>query len=88
MPKTEIEPVRDPLEDRLLTPQNCAVALIDYQPEQVATVQSSPIEEVMLNVQAVCKLSRAYDVPLILSTVGVDMGANQGTTPRSPLAQN
>ena len=79
MPKTAIEPIRDPLADPLLTPQNCAVVLIDYQPEQVATVQSSPIEEVMLNVKAVCKLARAYDVPVVLSTVGVDMGVNSGT---------
>lgn len=79
MPKTAIEPIRDPVHDRLLTPENCAVVLIDYQPEQVATVQSSPIEEVMLNVKAVCKLARAYEVPVILSTVGVDMGVNSGT---------
>ncbi len=79
MPKTDIEPIRDPLKDRLLTPQNCAVALIDYQPEQVATVQSAPIDEVILNVRAVCKLARAYHVPVILSTVAVDMGVNQGT---------
>lgn len=81
MPKTEIEPIRDPSTDQLLTPQNCAVVLIDYQPEQVATVQSAPIEEVMLNVKAVCKLARAYDVPVVLSTVGVDLGVNQGTSP-------
>ena len=79
MPKTEIEPIRDPLSDRLLTPQNCVLVLIDYQPEQVATVGSSPIEEVMLNVKAVCKLARAYELPVVLSTVGVDMGVNSGT---------
>src|SRR3546814_8248266 len=33
----------------------------------------------MLNVKAVCKLARAYDVPVVLSTVGVDMGVNTGT---------
>lgn len=37
MPKTGNEPIRDLQKDRLLTPQNCAVVLIDYQPEQVAT---------------------------------------------------
>jgi nicotinamidase-related amidase len=79
MPKTEMEPIRDPHTDRLLTPQNCAVVLIDYQPEQVAAVQSSPVEEFMLNAKAVCKLARAYNVPVILSTVGVDLGVNQGT---------
>ena len=81
MSKTKAEPIRDPLNDRLLAPQNCAVVLIDYQPEQIATVQSSPVEEVMLNAKAVCKLARAYDVPVVLSTVGVDMGVNQGTAP-------
>lgn len=34
MAKTQPEPVRDPQGDHLLTPQNCIVALIDYQPEQ------------------------------------------------------
>ena len=79
MPKTAIEPIRDPREDRLLTPENCALVLIDYQPEQVATVRSAPIEEVMLNVRAVCRLARAYGLPVVLSTVGVDMGVNTGT---------
>ena len=55
------------------------VVLIDYQPEQVATVHSSPIEDVMLNVKAVVKLAHAYDVPNGLTTVGVDMGVNTGT---------
>jgi hypothetical protein len=29
------EPIRDPVEDHLLTPQNCAFIVIDYQPVQV-----------------------------------------------------
>ena len=29
-------PVRDPLADHLITPQNAALLLIDYQPAQVA----------------------------------------------------
>ena len=79
MPKTDIEPIRAMKSDPLLTPENCTVVLIDYQPEQVATVRSSPIEEVMLNVRAVCKLARAYELPVVLTTVGVDMGVNTGT---------
>lgn len=79
MPKTDIEPIRDMASDPLLTPENCTVVLIDYQPEQVATVRSSSIEDIMLNVKAVVKLARAYDVPIVLSTVGVDMGVNTGT---------
>ncbi|MBS0483046.1 MAG: hydrolase [Proteobacteria bacterium] len=79
MAKTAIEPIRDPAADPLLSPENCAVVLIDYQPEQVRTVRSSPIEDVMLNVRAVVKLARAYSVPTVLSTVGVGLGVNTGT---------
>jgi nicotinamidase-related amidase len=34
------EPIRDPLADRLLTPQNCALVIIDYQPTQIRSWQS------------------------------------------------
>jgi nicotinamidase-related amidase len=79
MAKTQPEPVRDQKADHLLTPENCVVALIDYQPEQYSTVRSSTREEIDLNVVALCRLATAYDVPVVLSTVGVDMGVNEGT---------
>lgn len=79
MAKTQPEPIRNQKSDHLLTPENCAVVLIDYQPEQYRTVTSSTREEIDLNVIAVCKLARAYDIPVIASTVGVDMGVNTGT---------
>ncbi|MEP3328860.1 hydrolase [Sedimentitalea sp.] len=79
MSKTQPEPARDPKADHLLTPENCAVVLIDYQPEQYRTVTSSSQEEINLNVVALCRLAKAYDVPVIVSTVGVDMGVNTGT---------
>lgn len=79
MAKTQPEPIRDPKTDRLLTPENCALVLIDYQPEQYRTVTSSSVDEINLNVIALCKLARAYDIPVIVSTVGVDMGVNTGT---------
>ncbi|MBP7930525.1 MAG: isochorismatase family protein [Acidimicrobiia bacterium] len=77
--KTAVEPVRDPSDDHLLTPQNCILALIDYQPEQYRTVTSASRDRIDLNVLALCKLATLYDVPVVLSTVGVDMGKNQGT---------
>lgn len=79
MAKTSPEPIRNQKSDHLLTPENCAVVLIDYQPEQYRTVTSATREEIDLNVIAVCKLAKAYDVPVIVSTVGVDMGVNTGT---------
>lgn len=78
-PKTQQEPARDPQEDHLLSPGNCVVALIDYQPEQYSTVTSASRERIDLNVIALAKIAHAYDLPVVLSTVGVDMGVNTGT---------
>lgn len=77
--KTQPEPIRDPRGDHLLTPENCILALIDYQPEQYSTITSSSRERIDLNVVALCRLAMAYDVPVVLSTVGVDLGKNEGT---------
>ena len=81
MPKLAPEPQRDPQSDRLLTPENCVVALIDYQPGQYSTITSSSREEIDLNVRAVAKLATAYEVPVVVTTVAVDMGVNEGTNP-------
>ncbi|WP_018158176.1 isochorismatase family protein [Demetria terragena] len=79
MTKTAAEPIRDPKADHLLTPENCVVVLIDYQPEQYSTITSSTVEEIDLNVLALAKFARMYGVPTIISTVGVDLGVNEGT---------
>lgn len=77
--KTSPEPVRDQRADHLLTPENCVLALIDFQPEQYGTVTSTTRERIDLNVVALCRLATEYGIPVVLSTVGVDMGVNQGT---------
>ena len=79
MAKTAEEPRRDGRSDHLLTPENCVMALIDFQPEQYSTVTSATREEIDLNVVAMCRLATAYNVPVVLSIVGVDMGVNQAT---------
>lgn len=81
MSKTEPEPIRDPKTDHLLTPENCVVALIDYQPEQYSTVTSTSKERIDLNAIALAKAATAYEVPVVLSTVGVDLGVNKPTEP-------
>lgn len=80
MPKTAPEPIREPRGDHLLTPQNCVVAFIDYQPEQYSTITSTSTDAIKLGVVALAKLATAYEVPVVLSTVGVDLGVNTGTT--------
>jgi nicotinamidase-related amidase len=41
--------IRDPLADHLITPQNAALLLIDYQPAQVASVRSMDHELLVKN---------------------------------------
>lgn len=77
--KTGPEPIRDPAADHLLTPQNCAIVLIDYQEGQYATVGSATRQEIDLGAVTLAKLAHAYSIPTILSTVAVDMGVNQPT---------
>lgn len=66
-------------DDHLLTPDNAALVLIDYQPEQVGTVRSIDHETMMLNVTAVARAATAFGLPVVLSTVGVELGVNTGT---------
>lgn len=79
MAKTQPEPIRDPKSDQLLTPENCVLTLIDYQPEQYQTITSSSRERIDLNVGVLTRIAMTYDVPVVLSTVGVDLGVNEGT---------
>jgi nicotinamidase-related amidase len=66
--------IRDPLADHLLTPQNSALLLIDYQPKQLNTVRSMDHDLLMNNVISTVKLARLYRVPTVHSTVNVANG--------------
>ncbi len=72
------EPVRDPVTDHLLTPQNAALVVIDYQPSQIAAVSSIEHELLLDNIVSVARLAKTYDLPIVLSTVNVANG--QGHT--------
>lgn len=73
--------LRDAKSDHLLTPLNAVIAFIDYQPEQFLGVSSKSREDLMLNVVALGRIATDFSVPAVLTTVGVEMGANQGTVP-------
>jgi nicotinamidase-related amidase len=47
------EPIRDPVTDHLLTPQNSALIVVDYQPSQVQTVQSMELQRDWARVETV-----------------------------------
>jgi nicotinamidase-related amidase len=69
---------RDPLTDHLLTPENAALVVIDYQPTQVQAVRSIDQELLVDNIVSVARLARTFDLPVVLSTVNVANG--QGPT--------
>src|ERR1700686_3908422 len=60
--------------DALLTPENCAVLLIDHQPSQLANVNSHEPTMVINNVTALAKIAKAYGVPTILTTINSKRG--------------
>jgi len=71
---------RDPVTDHLLTPQNAALVVIDYQPSQVQTVTSMDRELLVDNIVSVARLARTFDVPVVQSTINVANG-QQPTIP-------
>ena len=73
------EPRRDPVKDFLLTPQNSALIIIDYQPTQVNSIKSMDHEVLVDHIVTVAKTAVAYGLPIILSTVNVQTGVNKPT---------
>jgi nicotinamidase-related amidase len=71
-------PIRDPFADHLLTPQNAALLLIDYQPAQVASVRSMDHELLVKNAVSTVRTIKTFGVPVVHSTVNV--AAGQGPT--------
>lgn len=60
--------------------EDAALILIDYQKEMFDTIRSeTPAELIDLNVRLLIKAAKAFGVPIILSTVGVEMGVNKPT---------
>jgi nicotinamidase-related amidase len=74
-----IEPMRDPATDHLLTPQNSALTIIDYQPLQVTSVASMDRRELVLNITSVTRLAKLFRLPIVLSTVNVKAKGSQPT---------
>jgi nicotinamidase-related amidase len=71
-------PVRDPLDDHLVTPENAAFLLIDYQPSQLATIRSMDPALLLKNAVSTVRTIKTFGVPVVHSTVNVANG--QGPT--------
>ena len=76
------EPIRDPQSDRLLTPANSALVIIDYQPVQVGSIRSMDRDTLVANIVRVARTASLYRLPIVLTTVNVKTGANQPTIDR------
>ena len=71
------EPIRDPKSDHLLTPENSAFIIIDYQPVQVNSIASMDRQLMVNNIVGTAKAAVAYGLPIVHSTVNVETGLNQ-----------
>jgi nicotinamidase-related amidase len=58
----------------LLTPDNCALILIDHQPFQFAGLRSHDTQTIINNVVGLTKAAKAFGVPTLFSTVVQDRG--------------
>ena len=56
----------------MLTPQNSAIALIDYQPAMYQGVQSHDRLLVFNNIQILAKAAKLFKIPTIISTIAKD----------------
>ena len=74
-------PVRDPVGDHLLTPQNAALVVIDYQPSQFAAVRSMDPDLLRENIVSTVKTAKAFNLPIVHSTINVATGRGQPTVP-------
>jgi nicotinamidase-related amidase len=73
--------MRDPIADHLVTPQNAALVVIDYQPSQVAAVRSMDPDLLLENIVSTVKTAKAFGLPIVHSTVNVASGQQQPTVP-------
>jgi nicotinamidase-related amidase len=64
------------------TADDCALVLIDYQKEMFEVIRSEPSADMVeLHVRLLAKTAKAFDLPIVLSTVGVGYGFNGPTLP-------
>jgi nicotinamidase-related amidase len=64
----------------IFTSEQVALVLIDYQKEMFENIRSeTPGALIDLNVRFLTRIAKAFDIPVVLSTVGVKAGVNGPT---------
>ena len=59
------EPISDPIADHVITPENSAFLLIDYQPTEVGMVRSMDRDLLVKNAVSAVRTVMLYDVAVI-----------------------
>src|SRR5689334_11214577 len=72
---------RDPRTDHLITPENAALLVIDYQPSQVGAVRSMDHGLLIKNAVSTVKTAKAFGLPIVHSTINVASGRQKPTVP-------
>jgi len=75
-------PIRYPLADHLITPQNAALIVVNYQRNQFRSVRLMDSDLLVENVVSTSKLAKRFGLPIVHSTVGVAAGQDQSTLPK------
>jgi nicotinamidase-related amidase len=69
--------IRDPVLDHLITPQNSAMMIMDFQRPQISSVTSRDEATLVRNVVAMAQVGKLFGLPIVLSTVNVKTGINK-----------
>ncbi len=72
---------KDPKTDNLLTSENTILLVIDWQDEMLGMVRNIDKDVLTNNIQAMIKTANVFEIPVIETTIGVDLGANKPTVP-------
>jgi len=59
----------NPTDKGLLTPENCTVIFIDYQPQMFLGVASTGQQVLLSNLLVLAKAAKIFGVPVILTAV-------------------
>ena len=65
----------------MLTAENAALILIDYQPGLVDGTNSIGRKALVNNIVALAKAAKMFEMPIILSTIAVEAGFQEPTIP-------
>lgn len=74
-------PIRQTANEGLLTPENTAWLVMDYQPAQIRSIRSTDRAYLIARIVSLARLAALYRLPTVLSTLQIREGDFQDTIP-------